>query len=173
MLACHHDVTMLRKNIPQQNNCYQICCPVSLAVLLVTIIQKDIDIEIAGDNLDTLEKTAGRLKNYINHQNIGGIEGLQPDVQNDKPEIVFDVDRERANREGITTNQVNQALGTAVFGAKASDFRNTTEDNYEIDVRAQEDKRNNIDVLRNMKITYRDLATGGLSGRCQYRLLLI
>jgi multidrug efflux pump len=27
---------------------------------------------------------------------------LVADVQSDKPEIVFDIDRERANREGIT-----------------------------------------------------------------------
>jgi multidrug efflux pump len=124
-------------------------------------VQKDIDVEIAGDNLDTLVKTADRLKNYINQQGIGGIENLVPDVQADKPEIVFDVDRERANREGITTAQINQALATSVYGYKASDFRNTTEDNYEIDVRAQEDQRNSIDALRNLKITYRDIATGG------------
>ena len=124
-------------------------------------VQKDIDIEIAGDNLDTLVKTAANLKKYINKQNIGGIEGLVPDVQNNKPEIVFDIDRERANREGINSSQVNLALFTSVYGYKASDFRNTTEDNYEIDVRAQQDQRNNIDALRNLKITYRDLATGG------------
>ncbi|HEY2581001.1 MAG TPA: efflux RND transporter permease subunit [Mucilaginibacter sp.] len=124
-------------------------------------VQKDIDIEIAGDNMDTLVHTADRLKKYINQQNIGGIEGLVVDVQNTKPEIVFDVDRERANREGITTSQINQALGTSIFGAKASDYRNTTEDNYEIDVRAQQDQRDNIDALRNLKITYRDMATGG------------
>ena len=124
-------------------------------------VQKDMDIEMAGDNMDTLVRTADRLKKYISKQNIGGIEGLQPDVQNDKPEIVFDVDRERANREGINTSQINQALFTSVYGAKASDFRNTAEDNYEIDVRAKEDQRNNIDALRNLKITYRDLATGG------------
>jgi len=124
-------------------------------------VQKDIDIEIAGDNMDTLINTANRLKKYIGQQNIGGIEGLVTDVQNDKPEIVFDVDRERANREGITTLQVNQALAVSIFGVKASDYRNTTEDNYEIDVRAQQDQRNNIDALRNMKITFRDIATGG------------
>jgi multidrug efflux pump len=124
-------------------------------------VQKDISLEMAGDNLDTLVATSGRLKKYLNQQGIGGIEDLEPDVQNDKPEIVFDVDRERANREGITTTQINQALGTSVFGAKASDYRNTTEDNYEIDVRANEDQRYDIDALRNFKITYRDLATGG------------
>jgi multidrug efflux pump len=124
-------------------------------------VQKDISLEIAGDNLDTLVHTASRLKKFLEQQNIAGIEQLVADVQSDKPEIVFDVDRERANREGITTNQINQALGTSIFGAKASDYRNTTEDNYEIDVRAQEDQRNNIDALRNLKITYRDLASGG------------
>ena len=124
-------------------------------------VQKDISLEIAGDNIDTLVKTGVRLKKFIEQQNIAGIEGLVPDVQADKPEIIFDVNRERANREGISTNQINQALGASIFGAKASDFRNTTEDNYEIDVRAKEDQRYDIDVLRNLKITYRDLASGG------------
>src|ERR1700761_7993621 len=124
-------------------------------------VQKDISIEMAGDNIDTLVKTSARLKKFINQQGIAGIEELVPDVQADKPEIIFDVDRERANREGITTNQINQALGVSVYGAKASDFRNTTEDNYEIDVRANEAQRYDIDALRNLRITYRDLATGG------------
>ena len=124
-------------------------------------VQKDISIEMAGDNLDTLVHTSARLKKFIQQQGISGIEDLQPDVQSDKPEIVFDVDRERANREGITTTQINQALGTAIYGAKASDFRNTTEDNYEIDVRSAEDQRNDVDALKNLKITYRDIATGG------------
>jgi len=124
-------------------------------------VQKDVSLEIAGDNLDTLVHTASRLKKFLEQQNIAGIEQLVPDVQSDKPEIIFDVDRERANREGITTSQINQALLTSIYGWKASDFRNTTEDNYEIDVRAQEDQRNNVDALRNLKITYRDLASGG------------
>jgi len=124
-------------------------------------VQKDISLEIAGDNIDTLVATGARLKKFIDAQNIPGIEGLVPDVQADKPEIIFDVDRERANREGVSTNQINQSLGASIYGAKASDFRNTTEDNYEIDVRAQADQRYNIDVLRNLKVTYRDLASGG------------
>jgi multidrug efflux pump len=64
-------------------------------------VQKDISIELIGDNLDSLVKTSNRLKTYLAKQNIAGIENLVADVQNDKPEIVFDVDRERANREGI------------------------------------------------------------------------
>lgn len=125
-------------------------------------VQKDISIEIIGDNLDTLVKTGNRLKSYLAKQNIAGIENLVADVQNDKPEIVFDIDRERANREGINTSQISQALGTAVFGAKAGDFRNTKEDDYQIKVRALQDQRGNIDEMRNMKITYRDMGSGGI-----------
>jgi multidrug efflux pump subunit AcrB len=124
-------------------------------------VQKDISIELIGDNLDTLVKTSGRLKNYLAKQNIAGIENLIADVQNDKPEIVFDINRERANREGINTTQISQALGTAIFGAKAADFRNTKEDDYQIKVRAMESQRGDIDALKNLKITYRDMATGG------------
>ncbi len=124
-------------------------------------VPKDISLEIIGDNLDTLVATGKRLKNYLAQQNIAGIENLQADVQSDKPEIVFDVDRERANREGISSWQITQNLATAIFGFKAADFRNTKEDDYQIKVRALESQRGNIDELRNMKITYRDLATGG------------
>src|SRR5207248_905437 len=46
--------------------------------------QKDVSIELAGENLDTLVKTSDRLKNYLAKQNIEGIEALLPDVQNDK-----------------------------------------------------------------------------------------
>jgi multidrug efflux pump len=66
-------------------------------------VQKDISIEIIGDDLDSLVKTGSRLKTYLNKQNIAGIENLVADVQSDKPDIVFDIDRERANREGIST----------------------------------------------------------------------
>lgn len=124
-------------------------------------VQKDISIEIIGDNLDTLVATGNRLKTYIAKQNIPGIENLVADVQSDKPEVVFDIDRERANREGISSGQITQALGTAIFGAKAADYRNTKEDDYQIKVRALEDQRGNLDELRNIKITYRDMATGG------------
>ncbi|UEG52421.1 efflux RND transporter permease subunit [Mucilaginibacter daejeonensis] len=124
-------------------------------------VQKDISIEIIGDNLDTLVRTGNRLKTYLDKQNIPGIENLVADVQNDKPEIVFDIDRERANREGVSTQTLTQTLQTAVFGAPAANFRNTKEDDYKIQVRALEQQRSNLNELRNMKVTYRDMGMGG------------
>ncbi len=121
---------------------------------------KPISIEITGDNLDSLIKVSENLKKYIVSKRITGIEELKSDFINNKPEIVFDIDRERANREGISSGQIGMDLRTAIFGTEVSKFRDLDED-YEINVRAKEEQRNNLEALKNMKMTYRDMAMGG------------
>jgi multidrug efflux pump len=122
---------------------------------------KPISIEITGNDLDSLVKTSEHLKQYLISRQIAGIEELKSDFQNNKPEIIFDIDRERANREGISTGQIGMDLRTAIFGKEVSKFRDADED-YEINLRATESQRNNLDALRNMKMTYRDMGMGGI-----------
>lgn len=121
---------------------------------------KPISIEITGDNLDSLVSTSIRLKSYLVSKDIGGIEELKSDFQNNKPEVVFDIDRERANREGISSRTIAGYLRTALYGLEVSKFRDLDED-YPIDVRAEEDQRNSLEALRNLKVTYRDMGMGG------------
>jgi multidrug efflux pump len=122
---------------------------------------KPISIEITGDDLDSLVSTSEKLKSYLVAKNIDGVEELKSDFQNNKPEIIFDIDRERANREGISSGQIAMSLRTALFGKEVSKFRDLDED-YEINVRAIESQRNSLEALRNLKITYRDMAMGGM-----------
>lgn len=122
---------------------------------------KPISIEITGDNLDSIAVTSDRLKKYLDNKQIAGVEELKSDFQNNKPEIIFDVNRERANREGVSTGQIGLALRTALYGREVSKYRDENED-YEINVRAKEDQRNNLEALRNMKMTYRDMAMNGI-----------
>ncbi len=122
---------------------------------------KPISIEITGNDLDSLVKTSENLKQYLISKQIAGVEELKSDFQNNKPEIIFDIDRERANREGISSGQIGMDLRTAIFGKEVSKFRDADED-YEINLRATEAQRNNLDALRNMKMTYRDMGMGGI-----------
>ena len=122
---------------------------------------KPISIEITGENLDSLVRVSEDLKAFLVGQQIAGIEELKSDFQNNKPEIIFDIDRERANREGISTGQIGMSLRTALFGKEVSKFRDFDED-YQINLRAKEDQRNNLEALRNMKMTYRDMSMGGI-----------
>ena len=121
---------------------------------------KPISIEITGDNLDSIVHTSERLKKHLISKQIAGVEELRSDFQNNKPEIIFNIDRERANREGISSGQIAMDLRAALYGRELSKFRDDNED-YEINVRAKDDQKNNLEALRNMKMTYRDMAMGG------------
>jgi multidrug efflux pump subunit AcrB len=90
---------------------------------------------------------------------IPGIEELKTDFDITKPEILVEIDRIRANREGLSTGQIGQELRFAIFGLESSKYREG-EDQYPIQLRFQEDQRYNIDRLLNSKITYRDMNTG-------------
>jgi len=123
---------------------------------------KPISIEISGDNLAALIQTSAELKKHLDNKHIGGVEELRSDFQNNKPEIVFDVNRERANREGISIGQIGNEIRTGIFGEikGASKFRDD-KDEYPIQVRYKENQRGNIETIRNIKVTYRDMGMGG------------
>lgn len=124
-------------------------------------VSKPINIEVRGDNFDEIVSNSIRLKRYLEQQNINGVVGLKSDFETIKPEIVFNIDRERANREGISTATVGMEIRNAVFGAEVSKFRDEN-DQYPIQLRYKYDQRNNIEALRNLKITFRDMTMGGI-----------
>lgn len=125
-------------------------------------VSKPINIEVRGDDFEELTSNSIRLKKYLNAQQIGGIENLKSDFESNKPEIVFNIDRERANREGVSTGQIAMEIRNAVYGVdNPSKFRDAN-DEYPIQLRYRYDQRNNIEALRNLKITFRDMNMGGI-----------
>ena len=122
---------------------------------------KPINLEIRGEDIDSLLIESAKLIDFIERQNIGGIEELSPDIELAKPELLVNIDRESARRYGISTGQIAGALRTSVFGKEVSKFK-VGEDDYPIMIRLNEEYRNNISDLINQKITFRDQATGRL-----------
>jgi multidrug efflux pump len=121
---------------------------------------KPINIEIGGDDFDLLVATASRVKNYLDSLQIPGVEELKSDFQANKPEIVISIDREKANREGISTQVIGGTLRTAIYGLEVSRFRDDNDD-YPIQIRIQENQRNDINTLMSLPIVYRDMNMGG------------
>ncbi|MBI2271631.1 MAG: efflux RND transporter permease subunit [Bacteroidetes bacterium] len=123
---------------------------------------KAITVEISGDDLVAMNITSKQVKRYLDSLHIEGVEELRSDFEDNKPEIVFDIDRERANREGISVGQIGSEIRNAVFGQlRTSKFRDL-DDEYPIQIRYDEKQRNNIDQLKNMTIVYRDMAMNGM-----------
>lgn len=114
-----------------------------------------INIEVSGDDLEQLVGAANRLQFYLQDSlQIPGIEELKSDFVNNNPEIIVSVNRERANREGVSTAFIGSELRTAVFGKEVSKFKDN-EDEYPIQLRYKYEQRNDVNALLNTKLTFR------------------
>ena len=119
-----------------------------------------INIEIASENFDDLIKTASALKNYLDSIQVPGVEELKMDIDLNNPEITLTVDRERALIAGISSGQIGQQIRTALFGRELSKIKEG-KDEYKIQLRNNELQRQNLTNLLNMRVSYRDIASGG------------
>ncbi len=117
-----------------------------------------VNVEISGDNFEEIANVASRLQNYLDTNQVYGIENLKMDVDLNSPEITIKVDREKAMMEGLTTGQIGMEIRTAVFGKEVSKLKEG-EDEYKIQLRYTDLLRNNITDLMNMRITFMDMNT--------------
>jgi len=112
---------------------------------------KPINIEITGDEFDELIALTNRFRSFIQDQDIKGIEELRSDLQVNNPEIIIDIDNEKANSYGINNVQVGSVIRTALLGEPISTFRED-EDEYDVTLRLLEKDRSNITDLMNMTV---------------------
>ena len=117
-----------------------------------------VNIEIQGDNFESIAKVASDLAHYMDTNQVEGIENLQMDVDLNSPEITINVDREKAMMEGLSTGQIGMEIRTALFGKEVSKLKDG-EDEYKIQLRTSDLVRNNITDLMNMRITFMDMNT--------------
>lgn len=120
-----------------------------------------VNIELAGDDYDLLLREAEKMKAFIASKNVQGLEELKIDINHQKPGLQVSVDRKKAGELGVTTGQVGATIRRAVFGEKASTFKDLEED-YEINVRVKEEQRYNENLIFNQPVTFRDQASGQL-----------
>ena len=120
---------------------------------------KPINIEVTSQNLENLIADANAFRDYIDSLRIPGVEELKTDFEMNSPEIVIDIDRDRAMRQGVSTGQIGMEIRTALFGKEVSKFKQD-EDEYPITLRYHKVTRDNINSLINLQITYRDMNSG-------------
>ncbi len=116
---------------------------------------KPLNIEISGPDFDHLRTIADSLKFVLNQANIPGIQGVDLDLNAGTPGIIIDIDRDKAGRFGLHTGQISSAIRTALFGKEISDFKKGEEE-YPIKMQLSEDYRNDINVLLNQVISFRN-----------------
>lgn len=120
---------------------------------------KPINIDISGDDYDQLVNESEKMLQFIKNKKVAGVEELKMNIQTGKPELVINIDDQKARRLNLSTAQIGMTIRTALFGKEVSKFK-LGEDEYDITVRLDEYTRNNIDNLMNQRITFRDMLNG-------------
>lgn len=120
---------------------------------------KPVNIDVSGPDFEKLLQVTEDMQNYIEQSHIKGIEGLRMNLDVGMPEMVVNINREKARRFGLSTAQIASTLRTSLFGKEVSDFKEG-EDEYPIWLRLKKKFRNDIPTLMNQKITFRSASNG-------------
>ena len=118
-------------------------------------VGKPVSIEIKGEDYNRLIEVTNQVSRAIKRASIPGIEELKSDLEEDKPELLVDIDRDKARRFGLSTSTIANELRTALFGFEVSKFKDG-EDDYPIQLRLMDQYRYDVDALMNYRITFRD-----------------
>ncbi|GGW28923.1 efflux RND transporter permease subunit [Arenibacter certesii] len=118
-----------------------------------------INIELEGKDYDELINTAENIRNFINSKSIAGIEEIKIDVNKSKPSMQVIVDRKKAGELGVSVGQVGNQLRRSLFGEKAGIYKEGGDD-YDINVRFNQELRYNRSALFNQNIIFRDPSNG-------------
>ena len=118
-----------------------------------------VNIEISGRDYEKLIQSAQKMKDFLNTENIPGVEELKIDVNKNKPGTQLIIDRKKAGELGVSSGMIASQLRNSLFGAKAGVYKKDGED-YEINVRFQEQYRHDKNALFNQFVTFRDQSTG-------------
>jgi len=116
---------------------------------------KAINLEIIGPEFAELVFLADSIQATIKNSGIEGIEGLKMNISTDKPELIVNIDREKARRFGLSTAQIANDLRTGIYGFNATDYK-VGEDEYPIMIRLKDEYRYSLSALENMTIAYTD-----------------
>jgi len=115
-----------------------------------------VNIEVHGpENYETTVEMAEMVQRYFAKQHVGGIEKLRLNVETGKPELLLNIDRNKAIRFGLSTHQIASAIRTSVFGSDVSTFKKGDE-TYDINIRMEKSSRNNINEVLDQRISFRN-----------------
>ena len=114
-----------------------------------------INVEVKGKDIHQLIAITDSMEILINHEGIEGIEGFKIDIETGNPELMVNIDRDKARRFGLSTFSIAMAIRTSLFGKELSDYKGR-EDDYPIQLRLDEKYRYNLSSILNQKITFRN-----------------
>jgi cobalt-zinc-cadmium resistance protein CzcA len=108
-------------------------------------------VKLFGGDLDTLERTANKIKDVI--ATVPGIVDLGVFRSLGQPTVRIDVDRARAARYGLAPGDVNATVQAAIGGQAAGNvYEEASDRDFPIMVRLAQKYRGSLDAIRRITI---------------------
>ena len=113
---------------------------------------RPINIEIIGEDFEILKDLGDRMVALLSNSDFAPrLEGLESDLDDARPELRVEVDREKAALFGVTTLDIGSTVRSAINGTEASEFRDGEEE-YDIVVRLAERYRSDLSSLSELTV---------------------
>lgn len=116
---------------------------------LMTGVKSDIAVKIYGENLNVLDEKAREAAAII--EGIEGAGDVRVEQTTGLPQLVVKINRSQLALYGLSVEDVNLAVRTA-FAGESAGIIFEGEKRFELVLRMQEEFRNNVSVLENLRI---------------------
>ena len=111
-----------------------------------------VSIEIVGEDPEVLRALGAEVVRVLENSAVyPKLDGLASDLEGGRPELVIDVDRERAALWGLNTQDVGFMVRSAINGTEASKYRDG-KDEYDITVRLAPMWRSDLSALGDLTL---------------------
>jgi len=112
------------------------------------------DVTGKGEYKDLIAE-AQKIKTFLSHKNVKGVEKLKLNVEVNRPEIPIIVDRDQVRKLNASTYQVGMAIRKALLGQDISTFTQD-EESYDIVVKFNKRNRESLDALLDQRMIFRN-----------------
>ncbi len=113
---------------------------------------KPVNVEIVGEDPTMLKALSDSLIHVLEDAPVyRNLVGLDSDLNDARPELSVQVDREKAGLYDLNTTKVGEAIRGAINGIEAAKYR-TGNDEYDIVVRLAEPYRQDLEGLRDLSV---------------------
>ena len=134
--------------------------------MLATGIRTDVGVKVYGQNLDSIYVIEERVKTAL--QSVRGVKDLYAEPITGGKYLVIDIKRDEIGRYGLTVDDVNMIVESAIGGASISKTIEGRQ-RFSINVRLPQDYRNSLDQLKRIPISTPALGTVPLSSVAEMR----
>jgi copper/silver efflux system protein len=128
--------------------------------MLATGIRTDVGVKVYGQNLDSIQAVSERVKKTL--ANVPGVKDLYVDPITGGKYLTIDIKREALGRYGLTINDVNMIVESAIGGTPIGQTIEGRQ-RFTISVRLAQDYRNSISQLKRIPVKTPALGTIPLS----------